>query len=60
MDFDGEPSLAYFENQSTSMFLDDKEDIAAYCVALGNILNEALDPTESATLIAKLADEHDQ
>jgi len=58
MDFAEEPSLVYIENQSTSMFLDEKEDIAAYRVALGNILNEALDPTESAELIKNLAEEH--
>jgi transcriptional regulator with XRE-family HTH domain len=58
MDFEDEPSLAYFENQSTSMFLDEKEDLAAYRVALGNILNEALEPVESAQLIASLADEY--
>lgn len=59
MDFADEPSLAYFENQSTSMFLDEKEDVAAYRVALGNILNEALEPAESAELIANLAGEHE-
>jgi transcriptional regulator with XRE-family HTH domain len=59
LEFEDEPSLVYTENQVTSMFLDEKEDIAAYRVALGNILNEALEPAESAELIAKLADEHE-
>lgn len=59
LEFDEEPSLVYTENQVTSMFLDEKEDIAAYRLALGNILNEALDPAESAELIARLADEHE-
>lgn len=59
MDFEDEPSLAYIENHHFGMFLDEKEDIAAYRVALGNILNEALEPAESAELIARLADEHE-
>jgi transcriptional regulator with XRE-family HTH domain len=58
LEFEDEPSLVYTENQVTSMFLDEKEDIAAYRVALGNILNEALEPAESAELIANLAEEH--
>ena len=51
LEFDDEPSLVYTENQVTSMFLDEKEDIAAYRVALGNILNEALEAAESVELI---------
>jgi transcriptional regulator with XRE-family HTH domain len=58
LEFEDEPSLVYTENQVTSMFLDEKEDIAAYRVALGNILNEALETAESAELIANLAEEH--
>ncbi|MFC4854682.1 helix-turn-helix domain-containing protein [Actinophytocola glycyrrhizae] len=59
LEFEDEPSLVYTENQVTSMFLDEKEDVAAYRVALGNILNEALEPAESAQLIASLAEEHE-
>ncbi len=59
LEFEDEPSLVYTENQVTSMFLDEKEDVAAYRVALGNILNEALGPAESAQLIASLAEEHE-
>ena len=58
LEFEDEPSLVYFANQGTSMFLDEKEDVAAYRVALGNILNEALEPAESVALIASLAAEH--
>jgi len=58
LEFEDEPSLVYIENHHFGMFLDEKEDIAAYRLALGNILNEALDPAESAELIANLADEH--
>jgi transcriptional regulator with XRE-family HTH domain len=59
LEFEDEPSLVYTENQVTSMFLDEKEDIAAYRVALGNILNEALEPAESVDLITRLAGEHE-
>jgi transcriptional regulator with XRE-family HTH domain len=59
MDFEDEPSLVYIENHHFGMFLDEKEDIAAYRLALGNILNEALEPAESADLIANLANEHE-
>ena len=58
LEFEDEPSLVYFANQGTSMFLDEKEDVAAYRVALGNILNEALEPAESVELIARLAEDH--
>ncbi|OLF16990.1 helix-turn-helix domain-containing protein [Actinophytocola xanthii] len=57
LDFADEPSLVYIENHHFGMFLDEKEDIAAYRVSLGNILNEALDPAQSAALLATLAEE---
>lgn len=53
--FSDEPSLVFIENQTTWMFLDEKEDIAAYRVALGNILNVALQPAESVELISAIA-----
>ncbi len=59
LDFADEPSLVYIENHHFGMFLDEKEDIAAYRVTLGNILNEALKPAESVELIATIADEHE-
>lgn len=59
LDFADEPSLVYIENHHLGMFLDEKDDIAAYRVALGNILNEALEPAKSAELIVHLADDHD-
>jgi transcriptional regulator with XRE-family HTH domain len=59
LDFEDEPSLVYMENHHFGMFLDEKEDIAAYRLALGNILNEALETAESAQLIANLAEEHE-
>ena len=59
LDFADEPSLTYIENHHVGMFLDEKEDIAAYRVALGNILNVALEPAESAELISELAQGHE-
>jgi transcriptional regulator with XRE-family HTH domain len=59
VDFAAEPSLVYIENHTTCMFLDEKEDIAAYRLALGNILNEALKPADSAELITQIAGEHE-
>lgn len=59
MEFADEPSLAFFENQHIGMFLDEKADIADYRVALGNILNDALEPADSAQLMTKLAEEHE-
>jgi transcriptional regulator with XRE-family HTH domain len=57
--FADEPSLVFIENQTTWMFLDEKEDIAAYRVTLGNILNVALEPAESMELISTLAEQHE-
>lgn len=59
LDFAAEPSLVYIENQTTCMFLDEKEDIAAYRVAMGNILNVAMKPAESVELISQIAGEHE-
>jgi transcriptional regulator with XRE-family HTH domain len=59
LDFADEPSLVYVENHHVGMFLDEKEDIAAYRVALGNILNVALKPAESLELISDIAGEHE-
>jgi transcriptional regulator with XRE-family HTH domain len=58
MDFADEPSLTFIENHDFGMFLDEKDDIAAYRLALANTLNEALEPAESTQLIASLAEEH--
>jgi transcriptional regulator with XRE-family HTH domain len=57
LEFADEPSLAFIENHHVDMFLDEKEDIAAYRVALGNILNESLKPEESVELISMVAEE---
>jgi transcriptional regulator with XRE-family HTH domain len=57
LDFADEPGLVYVENHHFGMFMDEKEDIAAYRVALGNILNVALKPAESMELISMLVEE---
>jgi transcriptional regulator with XRE-family HTH domain len=54
LDFADEPSIAYFENQPLSMFPEDKDDVAAYRVALGNIVTAALGPAESVELVSDL------
>ncbi|RZS41367.1 hypothetical protein EV193_103690 [Herbihabitans rhizosphaerae] len=59
LDFAEEPSLVYVENHHVGLFLDEKEDIAAYRVALGNILSVALNKADSAELISSLIAEHE-
>lgn len=58
LDFSGEPSIVYMENQTTCRFLDEKADVAAYRSALDGILRVALDPAESVEFISTLAAEH--
>jgi transcriptional regulator with XRE-family HTH domain len=55
LDFLDEPSIVYFENQGTCLFLEEKDDLAAYRLALSNMLAEALNPAESVELIQSLA-----
>jgi transcriptional regulator with XRE-family HTH domain len=59
MEFANEPSLVHIEHQNVGLFLDEKEDIAAYGVVLGNILSVALEPVDSAELISRIAAEHE-
>ncbi|SFP75389.1 Helix-turn-helix domain-containing protein [Amycolatopsis arida] len=55
LDFEEEPSIAYVENHGTCLFLEEKDDLAGYRVALNNILKEALSPAKSVELITGLA-----
>ncbi|MGH3624861.1 MAG: helix-turn-helix domain-containing protein [Sciscionella sp.] len=55
LEFYNEPSVAYIENHGTCLFLEEKEDLAAYRLAMGNILGEALTATESMELLSSLA-----
>jgi transcriptional regulator with XRE-family HTH domain len=55
LEFYDEPSVVHIENHATSLFLEEKEDLAAYRLALGNILGEALTAAESVELISSLA-----
>jgi transcriptional regulator with XRE-family HTH domain len=57
LEFAEEPALVFVENQSTGLFLEEEADLAAYRVALGNILNAALAPPATAELIVQLAAE---
>jgi hypothetical protein len=57
LEFAEEPALVYLENHGTELFLEEEADLAAYRVALGNILNAALAPAATAELIAQLAAE---
>jgi hypothetical protein len=55
LEFDEEPALIYLENHGTEMFLEEEADLAAYRVALGNIL--ALAPAATIELIIQIAAE---
>ncbi|HEX3592380.1 MAG TPA: helix-turn-helix transcriptional regulator [Pseudonocardiaceae bacterium] len=57
MDFADEPSVVYVENQTLSLFLEEKDDLAAFRLSLGNILSKALGPAESADFIATVAEQ---
>ncbi len=57
LEFAEEPALVYLANQSTEMFLEEEADLAAYRLALGNILNAALAPAATAELITQIAAE---
>jgi transcriptional regulator with XRE-family HTH domain len=57
MDFADEPTVVHVENQTLGLFLEEKEDLASYRLAMGNILGKALTPAESATFIAAVAEE---
>ncbi len=56
LEFDEEPALVFVENQGTGLFLEEV-DLAAYRVALGNILNAALAPAATTELITQIAAE---
>ncbi len=57
LEFDGEATLVFVENQRTGLFLEEAADLAAYRLALGNILNAALAPPATVELLAALAAE---
>jgi transcriptional regulator with XRE-family HTH domain len=52
-EFADDPAFVYVESQTTCMFLDTEADLAAYRLAMRNILDVALSPEESLTLIAE-------
>ena len=57
LEFNGESSLVFVENQGTGLFLEDEADLASYRLALGNILNAALAPPATVDLLAALVAE---
>ncbi|HEU0089372.1 MAG TPA: helix-turn-helix transcriptional regulator [Pseudonocardiaceae bacterium] len=57
LEFTEEPALVFMENHGTGLFLEEEADLAAYRVALGNILHAALAPAATAELITQLAAE---
>jgi transcriptional regulator with XRE-family HTH domain len=57
LEFAEEPALVHVENHSTGLFLEEEADLAAYRVALGNILHAALATAATAELIAQIATE---
>ncbi|MGH3629640.1 MAG: DUF5753 domain-containing protein, partial [Sciscionella sp.] len=54
LEFAGEPALVHVENHDTGLFLEEEVDLAAYRLALRNILNAALAPDASLDLITAL------
>ena len=57
LEFAEEPALVYLENHGTYLFLEEETDLAAYRLALGNILNSALAPAATTELIAQIVTE---
>ncbi len=57
LEFAEEPALVYLENHGTEMFLEEEADLAAYRVALGNILSTALAPAATTELITRITTE---
>jgi transcriptional regulator with XRE-family HTH domain len=57
LEFAEEPALAYLENHGTELFLEEEADLAAYRLALGNILHAALAPAATVELITQIAAE---
>jgi transcriptional regulator with XRE-family HTH domain len=57
LEFAEEPALVFMENHGTGLFLEEEADLAAYRVALGNILYSALAPAATVELIAQIAAE---
>jgi transcriptional regulator with XRE-family HTH domain len=57
LEFAEEPALVFLENHATGLFLEEEVDLAAYRLALGNMLHAALAPAATAALIAQIATE---
>jgi len=57
LEFADDPALVFIENHGTGLFLEEETDLAAYRLALGNILHKALAPAATAELITQVAAE---
>lgn len=54
----GEPEIVYQEGLTTATYLDRPEDVRGHMLAYDRVSAAALDPVESLTLIASVADEY--
>ncbi|MGH3863621.1 helix-turn-helix domain-containing protein, partial [Actinokineospora sp.] len=55
--FEEAPSIVHLESYRSSVFLYDEESVAAFRVATNQMLRRALEPKESAALIAQVVEE---
>jgi transcriptional regulator with XRE-family HTH domain len=60
LEFDETSPVVYLENRTSSLFLEDREDLRRHDVVLAKLLTTALGAGESAKLIADLATELSQ
>lgn len=57
LEFDEAPPVVFLEERTSSLFLEDKDDIDCHDTALDKLLQVALSPGESAQLLATLAND---
>lgn len=57
MEFRDDPALVHLENHDTGMFLEEETDLAAYRLALRNIMSVALAPDATLELLSAITDE---
>jgi transcriptional regulator with XRE-family HTH domain len=57
MDFADDPSVVHVENQTLGLFLEEKEELAAFRLSMGNILGNALSPAKSVEFVAAVAEQ---
>jgi uncharacterized protein DUF5753 len=57
LEFTEEPALVFIENHATGLFWEEEADLAAYRLALGNILHAALASAATTELLTQIATE---